>query len=248
MWNTFEGAVLHLPHGATRLRCDSGRFREQAIRNGYNWYKYAWHTRGFDVRNGALCLVTGTDKTDTWMVGAISQTYPGSQVWLNIGTDSIREDFPCSYSWIGANPATRHHPATSNLTIRPPGIERDDAVFSSDAPGGLSHCVFVRGFRISLRKDLWAYFSSHSLATDLSLIEDSAPEDFTGGQNRGNRPGTSSSVLSSWVPAGNNPGGRWSRMLSSGGSSSQQLGLANEEAMVEYVPTALVSIEFKFIS
>ncbi|KDQ31444.1 hypothetical protein PLEOSDRAFT_1036968, partial [Pleurotus ostreatus PC15] len=70
VWSSTEGAILHLPKGASRITATKSIFREQAMRHAKNWYKFAFECS--DVANGSLYLITGCDKTSSWMVGAFS--------------------------------------------------------------------------------------------------------------------------------------------------------------------------------
>lgn len=63
-----DGAVLILPDGACceDLR-DKKVFYDQAMEHGISWYEYANITHRCMAENGSLYLVTGTDKTTSWV-------------------------------------------------------------------------------------------------------------------------------------------------------------------------------------
>ncbi|KIL61146.1 hypothetical protein M378DRAFT_55876, partial [Amanita muscaria Koide BX008] len=61
-----EGAVLELPEGAIRAGAiNRGRFADLAKRHGVEWYEYT-KTRGRDISNGSLYLVTSFTKCTQW--------------------------------------------------------------------------------------------------------------------------------------------------------------------------------------
>ncbi|KAF7366786.1 hypothetical protein MSAN_00936900 [Mycena sanguinolenta] len=62
-----EGAVLALPHGAHRERLKNLKnVRDYAARHAETWYEYANGTRGRELVNGSLYLVTGWEKAESW--------------------------------------------------------------------------------------------------------------------------------------------------------------------------------------
>ncbi|KAJ6472584.1 hypothetical protein C8R45DRAFT_1164303, partial [Mycena sanguinolenta] len=62
-----EGAVLALPHGAVLKKLINVEpVREYARKNAERWYAYMKGTRGLDVDNGSLYLVTGCEKAMSW--------------------------------------------------------------------------------------------------------------------------------------------------------------------------------------
>ncbi|KIL64784.1 hypothetical protein M378DRAFT_77863, partial [Amanita muscaria Koide BX008] len=61
------GAILELPEGASQDDATSTfPFRKLASRYGEQWYKYTIGTRGKDVLNGSLYLVTSCTKCTQW--------------------------------------------------------------------------------------------------------------------------------------------------------------------------------------
>ncbi|KIL57182.1 hypothetical protein M378DRAFT_36399, partial [Amanita muscaria Koide BX008] len=61
------GAILELPEGAFQDSATSTYpFRRLTSRYGEQWYKYAIGTRGKDVLNGSLHLVTSCTKCTQW--------------------------------------------------------------------------------------------------------------------------------------------------------------------------------------
>ncbi|KAJ7901445.1 hypothetical protein B0H13DRAFT_2515659, partial [Mycena leptocephala] len=62
-----NGAVLALPHGAhqEKLR-DLATMRRYAYKRAESWYRYVNETRGRELVNGSLYLVTGWEKAESW--------------------------------------------------------------------------------------------------------------------------------------------------------------------------------------
>ncbi|KAJ6545280.1 hypothetical protein B0H19DRAFT_907929, partial [Mycena capillaripes] len=62
-----EGAILALPDGASvrKLR-NKNKMRTYAIKYADSWYRYVNGTRGRELGNGDLYLVTGCEKARSW--------------------------------------------------------------------------------------------------------------------------------------------------------------------------------------
>ena len=227
-----EGAVLHLPNGASRITCISKQFREHARKHGLDWYNFVGKKLQYDIRNGTLCLVTRTDKTDCWMVGAYSQALTPSSLCLR-GAPESGANMSSSYTWIPSNAAMRcAGPSDGPHEIDPVDKVRDDTLFCYDAPDGQSHCVFVRGFRISLQPSLWSSVMGYPKPTEILPIEDSEHKDIVGGSEQ-----SPSSIFHSLIPG-------WSKSSGGGGQqravSSHDLDIsvkpANQDSILEYMP------------
>ncbi|KAG6829419.1 hypothetical protein H0H92_004565 [Tricholoma furcatifolium] len=157
-WASSEGAILHLPTGACRLTCPPELFRDVAFRGAKNWYRFANDTLRRCVPNGSLYLITGCDKTTSWMVGAFSDKSSDSQASFNLSVAGCEARVAYSYSWDTSCPAvfrtgTSIRSIDSLEALRQNGaiIAQDDAVFAADAPNSATHCAFIRGYRIMLR-------------------------------------------------------------------------------------------------
>ncbi|KAJ7887850.1 hypothetical protein B0H14DRAFT_2562619 [Mycena olivaceomarginata] len=62
-----NGAVLALPHGGQVEKLRPIRFmREYAAKNAESWYKYLNGTKGFELMNGSLLLITGCENAKSW--------------------------------------------------------------------------------------------------------------------------------------------------------------------------------------
>jgi hypothetical protein len=209
-WNTPEGAILHLPRGASRLNCFSDLFRSHAITHGISWYKFANNKLHRRLPNGSLYLITGTDKTNSWMVGAFSGVPSGDQVSLHLSVaGSVEGSNSFTYSWAtSCAPAQRTGPRKDGADRLSQedldAIGRDDAVFQGDAPDGRDQCAFLRGYRIMLNRDV-TDSGEVRLDTNALPIKDASPEDVSATTNYVPFAGSSK-----W----NSPGGR-----SAGGGS-----------------------------
>ncbi|GLB34403.1 hypothetical protein LshimejAT787_0112870 [Lyophyllum shimeji] len=157
-WTSSHGAILHLPDGACRLACPAELFRDVAIKGAKDRYKFANETLRRGVPNGALYLVTGRDKTNSWMVGAFADKSSTTQASFKLSTSGFCDARATySYSWETSSPAVyRTGPSppidsTDTLLRNRASIAQDDGIFAGDAPGGMNQCVFIRGYRIMLR-------------------------------------------------------------------------------------------------
>ena len=97
--STTEGAVLHLPDGASRkdLRNRKPDFRQCAIQNAFRWYQFANRHLGRDIPNGSLILVTGCDMTSSWGIASFSDVSEDVEVELCF-TPSYRDN-ETLYTW-----------------------------------------------------------------------------------------------------------------------------------------------------
>ncbi|KAF4586118.1 hypothetical protein EYR38_009713 [Pleurotus pulmonarius] len=194
VWTSTEGGILHLPKGAERFDTKLKRtFQEQAIRHAKNWYKFAYECS--DISNGALYLITGCDKTNSWMVGAFSDCASGSQVILQLNAiaGALEGQLSYSYSWATSSPAS-HRVGPSN-EVRFTRLEdldnlfRDDEIFATDATEGNNQCTFIRGFKITLRPDLWRRILRRpTFIPQITSIEDATEKDVM--LNSATNPGT----------------------------------------------------------
>jgi hypothetical protein len=213
-WSTSEGAILHLPHGASRLNCFCALFKSHAITHAYNWYKFANTTQYREVPNGSLYLITGTDKTSSWMVGAFSGAPPGDQVSLHLNAVGASEGSNSyNYSWANSS-APVYRTGCSNDRIDHvnqndlDAITRDDAIFGDDAPNDQNHCVFARGHRIMLNYTVTAGGEVQSDAEVLPIV-DVSPEDVSAATSNIPFAGSSKSPLvSGWNGGGRSGSGQ----------------------------------------
>jgi hypothetical protein len=236
-WRTSEGAILHLPNGASRLACRPELFKEHAIKHGSNWYRFAKQKLHCEIPNGGLYLITGTDKTDSWMVGAFSQESSEGELLLSLGATEVAEGtVSYTYLWVPPGSAThRTGPYIDQDDSANPedmdAIERDNVLFRNDAPGDQNQCPFVRGYRISLQKSVWASVIGNPPQVAVSSIEDSKPKDMIGG-DKGWFGSTSKSFFGGWLGR-QGIGDQGKPGNTHGTASSHQV--SEERAMVDFM-------------
>ncbi|KAJ7726670.1 hypothetical protein B0H14DRAFT_2183835, partial [Mycena olivaceomarginata] len=62
-----NGAVLALPHGAHVEKLENvASMQCYAVKHAESWYKYARETRGRELGNSSLLLITGCEKARSW--------------------------------------------------------------------------------------------------------------------------------------------------------------------------------------
>ena len=130
-----EGAVLVLPTGATFYRTRNRlHFQNHASRHAINWYKYMLNN-GMDNPNGSLYLVTECTKSLNWGI-SVFYAHPTANTTLRF---AFNEGL-CRWDSRGKIEA-RAGPEPKDITVA------DD-----DEP---NQCVFLRGYKIMLRPDIW---------------------------------------------------------------------------------------------
>ncbi|KAJ7927724.1 hypothetical protein B0H13DRAFT_1704902 [Mycena leptocephala] len=66
-----NGAVLALPHGAYQKKLrELATLRRYAAKHAESWYRYVNETRGRELVNGSLYLVTGWEKAKSWGIAS----------------------------------------------------------------------------------------------------------------------------------------------------------------------------------
>ncbi|TFK97563.1 hypothetical protein BDV98DRAFT_596539 [Pterulicium gracile] len=78
--NTWGTAVLHLPHGATRLSAPRGSFVKYAIENAPSWYDFVNGELGRYVPNGNVYLITSCNKSSSWTLAKMPIVSSGQRV------------------------------------------------------------------------------------------------------------------------------------------------------------------------
>ncbi|KAF9001022.1 hypothetical protein BDQ17DRAFT_1244886 [Cyathus striatus] len=141
----YEGAILIMPEGSYRedLR-NLGTFRRYATMNGESWYRYANGTRGREVVNGSIHLVTGYDKSTSWALGAFSHGNSSvsglidlqfSATTVNSGHNSSSEQI-YTYYWNQSGPARVKYGPTP-------------------VPSVMNQSLFVHSFCVELNTSIW---------------------------------------------------------------------------------------------
>ncbi|KAF8343219.1 hypothetical protein F5887DRAFT_341773 [Amanita rubescens] len=132
-----KGAVLALPTGATVYEAMNVRhFQAHAARHAARWYKYALNEGGRDISNGSLYLVTECTKSMNW---GISVFYANPTA--NNDHRLIFDRGSCQWE------------LDRGKVVASVGPKPTDIILSDD--GEPNQCVFLRGFKIMLRPDIW---------------------------------------------------------------------------------------------
>ena len=130
-----EGAVLVLPNGATIYdAANKYHFQTHAARHAVSWYEHALN-EGRDISNGSLYFVTECTKSVNWGI-AVFYGHP-------MADDKLRFIFDGgSYWWKPRN----------KVEARVGPKSKDILLSDDDEP---NQCVFLRGYKIMLRRDIW---------------------------------------------------------------------------------------------
>ncbi|KAF8886954.1 hypothetical protein BD779DRAFT_1528904 [Infundibulicybe gibba] len=183
-WNSSEGAILHLPDGASRLTSPPSLFRASAMKGAKNWYKFANLTLHRAVPNGSLYLITGCDKTRPWMVGSFSNNSSDVHASMKLSAAGMASGgLSYSYTWETSSPAVYRtgppppidSPEAIENNASP--IDRDTTIFEFDAPYGQNQCIFLRGYRIMLRTTPLSHFLGSGSKVDVASISESYSKD-----------------------------------------------------------------------
>ncbi|KAF8695227.1 hypothetical protein AX14_001856, partial [Amanita brunnescens Koide BX004] len=130
-----EGAVLVLHKGATVYEAmNKADFQKHAGCHAISWYKYMFD-EGLDVSNGSLYFVTECIKSAHWGIAVFyANPIPDDHLRFIVKEGSCRwEKRGKVESRIGPNP-------------------KDIIPFDDEEP---NQCVFLRGYKIMLRSDVW---------------------------------------------------------------------------------------------
>lgn len=149
-WSSREGAIAHLPRGASHTRTPPSLFRKYALRHARSWYEFVNDVLERDIPSGSLYLITAFDKCDSWMVGAFSEAGAGHEVSLQIGAFGVGQaGVSRSYNWYNTNsPASRVGPTFPSVQsdgqesalVRTSTRVQD----SKNTPLGRNQCLFSK--------------------------------------------------------------------------------------------------------
>ncbi|KAJ7649898.1 hypothetical protein FB45DRAFT_731891 [Roridomyces roridus] len=143
LFNCFKltGAILALPDGARREELvNLGAVRQYVVENAENWYRYVNGTRGRELKNGSLYLVTGWEKCKSWGMASFHDiVMPRNELQLTFRPSA---DMSSGYQYRWQTCPARHKHAD------PSPVGRDC----------LNQTVFIRGFSISLGETFWQKF------------------------------------------------------------------------------------------
>ena len=135
-----SGAVLALPKGAIVYEAGNRRiFQTYASRHALSWYEYVLND-GIDVSNGSLYFVTECTKSMDW---GIAVFYARSRANHNLRFLSDGET--CRWNYRGKVEA-RIGSQSTDMTV--------------SGGGEPNQCVFLRGYKIMLRPDIWVKLNS----------------------------------------------------------------------------------------
>ncbi|KAJ7817996.1 hypothetical protein B0H14DRAFT_2840790 [Mycena olivaceomarginata] len=172
--NSPRGAVLALPHGSHLQKLENIEpMRQYAAEHAKSWYRYVNGPRGRGLTNGALCLVTGVEKSRSWGIasfhGIIEETT--FQILFRSTADN-------RYRW------TRSGFAATKAS-GPVPIDGEP----------LNQTLFIHGLSISLGTGIWGELFGVVEVRDLQLTSRNEPVPFA---SRGFFP----SWMSGWVGGG----------------------------------------------
>ncbi|PPQ89069.1 hypothetical protein CVT25_006441, partial [Psilocybe cyanescens] len=142
-----DGAILTMPVGSKSEDLGSvGRFRKYVAANMVNWYKYAYHDREYDVRNGDLRLVIGYDTTSFWGMATFSNSTAHQESFrLKFGLIEGRR-----YGWEYSGMAeVRAGPDAHEIVqLRDNDPSQEDINYENQ-------CLFVRTINATLPDKVW---------------------------------------------------------------------------------------------
>ncbi|KIL63027.1 hypothetical protein M378DRAFT_731739 [Amanita muscaria Koide BX008] len=138
-----EGAILELPEGAVQDEAMNRRpFAKLAARHGVQWYEYTM-TRGRDISNGALYLITSVTKCAQWGIAVFDRKCaPGQGLRFAKKISLPFEKSTSKYHWKGSH----------TFPIKVADLNQGDVPNQS---------VFLRGYKIMIREDIF-----HNLCND----------------------------------------------------------------------------------
>jgi hypothetical protein len=139
------GAVLALPKGATVYAASNrDRFRTYASCHALTWYKYMLN-KGMDISNGSVYFITECTKSVNW---GIAVFYARQRASNNIRFIIDGE----SYCWDSRGKVeARVGPESTDITVSDGGVP--------------NQCVFLRGYKVMLRSDIWKKLKSTTIVT-----------------------------------------------------------------------------------
>ena len=139
------GAVLALPKGATVYQeTNREQFCRHASRHALAWYKDMLN-KGMNISNGSVYFVTECTKSVNWGI-AVFYKRPMANHSIRFISDGESHSWAC---W--GKVEARVGPESTDITV-------------SDS-GEPNQCVFLRGFKIMLRSDVWEKLKSTTTLT-----------------------------------------------------------------------------------
>lgn len=139
-----ETALLAMPDGAS----SEDYYNKDAIQafsaaNAVSWYRFINGTLGRRASDDSLYVVTGWDKSTAWGIATVEKhSSPRS---LSLQFTAIKAQlggsYSCSWSTMG------------NVVARN-SVAAEDFAFGPDIKQPKNQCLFLRGFKIKIRKNL----------------------------------------------------------------------------------------------
>ncbi|KAL1660802.1 hypothetical protein GGF50DRAFT_118605 [Schizophyllum commune] len=141
-----EGAILALPQGGSRRNAQNLKaFRTQIERHSQEWYAYARDELGWVFENNSLYLVTGVDKAPTWGALAFQRAQKAKKLLMKFtAIAKATAGLNYEYEW-------QHLPGQ---TVRQ-GPDDGSIIRGDNGLPVENQCVFVRGYRIMMRREKW---------------------------------------------------------------------------------------------
>jgi hypothetical protein len=150
-----EGAILVLPTGATVYSAmNLLHFQKHSSRHAIDWYKYVLDS-GRDISNGSLYLVTECTKSANWGNAVFYPHRTEHDILQFIFDDEL-------YRW------RRRGKIEAKAGPGPKDIHVSD----DEEP---NQCVFLRGYKIMLRADIWDKLRTDVGAMGLRAIQAQKP-------------------------------------------------------------------------
>ncbi|KAF9260154.1 hypothetical protein L218DRAFT_1055133, partial [Marasmius fiardii PR-910] len=150
-----HGAVIFPPNGATSIDCrNRTTFREYTEKYSDSWYRFMNEKLGMEVENGAIYFITGFDKTDRWEIAVSGNSLKEQTCKIIVNTGGL----------VGGE---------SHLMLS--SSSQDETFLSRcSLPNNphLNQALFIRGFRISIRRKLKSFFSG--LGVEVTSMYDSS--------------------------------------------------------------------------
>ncbi|KIL62128.1 hypothetical protein M378DRAFT_35432, partial [Amanita muscaria Koide BX008] len=132
-----EGAVLELPKGAVQSEATNARpFEKLAARHGVQWYEYTMN-RGRSISNGSLYLITSVTQCAQWGIAVFDRPCaPGQGLKFDKKRSLPFAKSTSKYHWKGSD--------TFPTKVSDP-----------DQENTANQCVFIRGYKIMIRQDIF---------------------------------------------------------------------------------------------
>ena len=178
-------------------------FKKYASTHAEHWYRYI-KSRGRDVENGDVRLVTGYHKTSRWCMATFSDSTANEQPFLLELNHVTETNMGKIYEW--------KHCGTAQVRTGPGAQEIEDLDPGHEGRHYQNQSLFGRTISATLKKDVW-----NELAEEFDKVEidddskDDAPESSNQGSTGSRR--ANSSTAPSTSGSANVPGQRTLAMI-----------------------------------